>query len=255
MHFAEALRIRPTYQGAMSGIGAVLLARGELDKAIAYLEKALRFKPYYPGEDVYLAQAHTNLGVALAKKGRLDEAIKHHLEALRIMPDFPKGHMNLGVALNQKGETAKAVEHFTEAVRLKPDYISARIQLGYLLVGLGRIESAIDQYKKILQYRPNHMETLNALAWVLATTENAKFRDPIAAVEFAQKACKLGSYEHPEVLDTLAAAYAAAGNFPQAVKTAEKAVELANAADKKDLAEEIQKRLGLYKSNQPYRSK
>jgi tetratricopeptide (TPR) repeat protein len=254
-HFAEALRIRPTSQSALSGMGAVLLAQGELDKAIKYLRESLQLKPDFPQAYVYLAQAHTNLGVALAKKGRLDEAIKHHFEALRIMPDFPNAHRNLGVALDQKGETAKAVEHFAEAVRLKPDYLNARIQLGHSLVRLGRIESAIDQYQKILQYKPNHPEALNALAWVWATTENAKFQNPIAAVGFAQKACELSNYEHPGVLDTLAAAYAATGNFPEAIKTAEKAVKLAEDANEKNLAEEIGKRLELYKAGQPYHEK
>jgi len=255
VHFREALRIRPIFQGALSGMGAVLLAQGELDEAIKYLRDALQLKPDFPGAYVYLAQAHTNLGVALAKKGRLDEAIKHHFEALRIMPNFPDGHRNLGVALDQKGETAKAVEHFAEAVRLKPDYLSAHLQLGHSLVRLGRIESAVDHYQKILQYKPDHLEALNALAWVWATTENVEFQNPITAVEFAQKACELSNYEHPGVLDTLAAAYAAAGNFPEAVKTAEKAIELAEAANEKKLAEEIQKRLELYKAGQPYHEK
>jgi tetratricopeptide (TPR) repeat protein len=254
-HFAEALRIRPTFQGALSGMGAVLLAQGELDEAIKYLRDALQLKPNSPGEYVYLAQAHTNLGVALAKKGRLDEAIKHHFEALRIMPNLPVAHSNLGIVLDQKGETEKAVEHFAEAVRLKPDYLNARIQLGHSLVKLGRIESAVDQYQKILQYKPNHPEALNALAWVWATTENAKFQNPIAAVGFAQKACELSNYEHPGVLDTLAAAYAASGNFAEAVKTAEKALKLAEDANEKNLAEEIQKRLELYKAGQPYHEK
>jgi tetratricopeptide (TPR) repeat protein len=254
-HFAEALRIRPTSQSALSGMGAVLLSQGELDKAIKYLGDALRLKPDFPQAYVYLAQAHTNLGVALAKKGMLDEAIKQHFEALRIMPDSPNVHRNLGAALDQKGETAKAVEHFAEAVRLKPDYLSARIQLGYSLVRLGRIESAVDQYQKVLQYKPNHPEALNALAWIWATTENAKFQNHIAAVRFAQKACELSNYEHPGALDTLAAAYAATGNFPEAIKTAEKAVKLAEDANEKELAEDIGKRLELYKTSQPYHEK
>lgn len=254
-HFAEALRIKPTCQNALSGMGVVLLAQGELDEAIKYLRNALRLKPDSPRTYVYLAQVHTNLGVALARKGRLDEAIQHHFEALRIRPSFPNGHRNLGVALNQKGETAKAVEHFAEAVRLKPDYLSVRIQLGHSLVKLGRIESAVGHYQKILQYKPDHWVALNALAWVWATTEDAELQNPIAAVKFAQKACELSNYAHPGVLDTLAAAYAAAGNFPEAVKTAEKAIKLAEAADEKDLAKEIQERLGLYKTDQPYLEK
>jgi tetratricopeptide (TPR) repeat protein len=254
-HFAEALRIRPTFQSALSGMGAVLLAKGELDKAIKYLRDALQFKPDSPGADVYVAQAHANLGVALAKKGMLDEAIEHYLEALRIRPDLYNVYRNLGTVLSQKGETAKAAEYFAEAVRLKPDYIIARAQLGYSLVKLGKIESAIENYQKILQYQSDNPEALNALAWIWATNEKVEFQNPIRAVEFAQKACELSNYEHPGVLDTLAAAYAAAGNFPEAVKTAEKAIKSAEDANDKKLAEEIGKRLELYKAGQPYHEK
>jgi len=54
------------------------------------------------------------------------------------------------------------------------------------------------------------------------------------------------------MLDTLAIAYSAVGRFPQVIETAERAVELAEAAGKKDLVLEIQKRLELYKASQPY---
>jgi len=57
----------------------------------------------------------------------------------------------------------------------------------------------------------------------------------------------------PAVMDTLAAAYANAGKFDQAVKTAEKAVELAKAAENQNLADDIQSRLDLYQAQRPYR--
>lgn len=78
---------------------------------------------------------------------------------------------------------------------------------------------------------------------------------PEKAVELAYRACKLTGFGNAGMLDTLAAAYAATGNFPEAVKTAEKAVKSAEDAGRKDLANEINKRLALYKSGGPYREK
>jgi spermidine synthase len=124
------------------------------------------------------------------------------------------------------------------------------------LLKLGQIQSAIEQYYKILQLKPDDLEVLNNLAWLLATVEDTRFQNPNDAVKFAQRACELAEpANQPAFLDTLAAAYAAAGNFPEAVKAAERAVELAEAAGKKDLVLEIQKRLELYKAGQPYRQK
>ena len=53
-------------------------------------------------------------------------------------------------------------------------------------------------------------------------------------------------------LDTLAAAYAATGRFPEAITTVEKALELTLSSENNELAEEIEGRLGLYRANQPY---
>jgi spermidine synthase len=89
------------------------------------------------------------------------------------------------------------------------------------------------------------------LAWIQATHNQTKFRNPEEAVDNALRACELTKYKNPGVLDTLAAAYAAAGRFSDAVATAEKALEL-TPSSKKEVAARIQDRLRLYKIGQPY---
>lgn len=82
--------------------------------------------------------------------------------------------------------------------------------------------------------------------------KDSEFRDPQQAVQLAERACKLTSGENPTILDTLAAAYASANRFTEAVATAESAIELANSSGQKETAEQIRKRLQSYKNNQPY---
>jgi len=89
----------------------------------------------------------------------------------------------------------------------------------------------------------------------LATTEDAQIQNSADAVKFAERCCKLTNYQNPEILDTLAAAYAATERFEQAIETAEKAIRLAEAAGKSKLAEEIHGRLQLYQAGQSYRSR
>ena len=93
---------------------------------------------------------------------------------------------------------------------------------------------------------------MNSLAWLLATRKEAHFYNPGEAVELAQRACELTDYKQLELLDTLAAAYAAAGRFSDAVTAAQKTLELARLSEQKELAEEIRDRLGLYKTSQRY---
>ena len=93
---------------------------------------------------------------------------------------------------------------------------------------------------------------MNNLAWLVATHNNTDFYDPKRAIDLAERACELTKYQEPSLLDTLAAAYAAAGNFAQAVRTAEKAVELTVSLRNEEMAEQIKARLKLYKAKQPF---
>ena len=262
MHFDEALRIHPHDLEALSNKGKTFLDMGKTDEAIVIFTKAVGIseKPY---------EAYNDLCLSLEKEGKINEAVKQWQkavqlkfdydkarEALRTQPGLAEAHYNLGGVYVRQGKLELAVEQYAEALRLKPDYLTARVSLARTLLKLGQIQSAIEQYYKILQLKPDDLEVLNNLAWLLATAEDTRFQNPNDAVKFAQRACELAEPANQlAFLDTLAAAYAAAGNFPEAVKTAERAIKSAEAAGKKDLVLEIQKRLELYKAGQPYRQK
>jgi tetratricopeptide (TPR) repeat protein len=99
---------------------------------------------------------------------------------------------------------------------------------------------------------PNCADALNNLAWVKATNEDARFRNPDEALSLALRACSLTDYNQPDFLDTLAAAYAAVGKFQDAVETAQKAVNIAQAAGKEELTRKIKEHLDLYLTGRPY---
>lgn len=99
---------------------------------------------------------------------------------------------------------------------------------------------------------PADCAALDKLARMLATRESAQ-GDALRAVSLAQRVCQLTDHKSPAFLDTLAAAYAAAGRFPAAVATAQKAIELASAAGQTELASQIETRLTLYQAGRPYR--
>jgi tetratricopeptide (TPR) repeat protein len=88
---------------------------------------------------------------------------------------------------------------------------------------------------------------------MLATAPEADLRDGSKALELAQKALKATGDQDPNTLDTLAAAYAETGDFPMALETARKALQLAQQAGKSDLAESLKKEILLYESGKPLR--
>jgi spermidine synthase len=115
------------------------------------------------------------------------------------------------------------------------------------------IEKCIAEYREALRLIPDLKTSLNNLSWVLATNHDQKNRNGVEAVKLAELACKQTDYQNPFALDTLAAAYAAAGRYPDAVRTAEKALLLVpeNVRQSK-LAMEMRDRLLLYKSGKIY---
>jgi tetratricopeptide (TPR) repeat protein len=277
--YQKALQIKPDYAHAHNNLGHALLQQGRVDEAIVHLQKALQIKPAF-------AEAHNNLGVALGQKGRGDEAITHLQRATQINPAFAQAYNNLGVALGRKarveeaiacyqkaleikpdyaeaqnnlgsvffrqGRMDEAILHFQKALEIKPDFAEARNNLGSALFRQGRMDEAIWQYQKALEIKPDYAEARNKLAWLLATCPQASLRNGNKAVELARQANALTGGENPVILDTLAAAFAEAGRFSEAVETAQRALPLAEAQSNTNLAGQLQTRLKLYQAGMPF---
>ena len=240
----DTLAKNPACWLAHNNLGNTLLNKGQTDEAISHFQEAIRLEPEN-------ALAHNNLGGALGKKGQLDEAIRQYEEAIRLKPDDALVHNNLGTTLYRKGRTDEAIRHYQEAIRLEPENAEAHHNLGLVLVQKGQWTEAIAHYQKALAIQPGAVPAQNDLAWLLATCPQAARRNGVRAVELAQAADRLSGGKNPEYLDTLGAAYAEAGQFPQAVEVAKRTLALA-VAQKNPHWEEFRARLKLYQGGTPY---
>jgi len=117
---------------------------------------------------------------------------------------------------------------------------------------LARIRKVVAQSREALSLNPNLTGALNNLAWALAAGPNAELRNGAEAVGLAERACELTHYGEPLFLGTLAAAYAEAGRFPEAVTMAQKAEQLAASAGLTAVAAKNRQLLELYRSGKPY---
>jgi tetratricopeptide (TPR) repeat protein len=239
----KALELSPDDARANYNLGIALARTGKPGDAIARYQKALKADPDF-------AEVHANLGVALSQKGRLDEAIAHFEKALKLNPASAEVHINLGVALVWKRQTDAAIAHFEKALAINPASAEAHRNLGDAFYHLrGKTRDALSHWRAALRLAPNHPLVLNQAAWVLATSTEASIRNGAEAVELAERALRLSGGRDAATLDTLAAAYAEAGRFPEAAQTARRALSIAS----RPLADGLKARLALYETGRPFR--
>ena len=177
------------------------------------------------------------------------ETIEKNIE---LMPDKSLSYSYLGNLYYAEDMLDEAIANYSKSLQIEPGFASAHYNLARTLVEVDEIPAAITHLKEALRLRPNWVSPMNNLAWLLATYENPKFRDGSEALQLAEQACKSTNYEKLELLGTLAAAYAAAGRFSQAVAAAEDGLELAQSSGREELTEEIQNCLRLYEAGRPY---
>ena len=245
LHFKEILQIEPNTFDAHENIANIFSSQGKLAEAADHLDKAVKIDPRN-------AQLHCELGIVLGRQGKFEQAVAQFNEALQIKPHFAQAHSNLGYALLNQNKLDEAIAHLAHAVQLDPNSNKSHYYLAIALTEKGMLVEAVKHLECALHLEPNSVDTMNSLAWFLATHKEATFYNPKKAVELASNACELTSYSNAEMLDTLAAAYAAVGNFLDATTAAEKALKLAESSGNRQLADEIQKRLGFYKTGYPY---
>ena len=240
MHYMKVLETKPVFSETYCNLGSVYLKENMLNKAIEYYAKALELEPD-------LLEAHQYIADALLKQGNFEKAVRHYSQALRLRPELHQVQNNLNVA--------KSLREQTESLQNNPNQPGLHESLGIFFHQMDNFEKAIYHWNKALELRTDWPEVFNNLAWLKAVYEDKSFHNPDEASRLARRACELTEFNQPAFLDTLSVAYAAAGKFPEAIETAEKASELAIETGQKELAKCIQEHLALYRKGQPYRER
>ena len=148
-----------------------------------------------------------------------------------IEPKFGAAYSVRGAAYFKKKDYARAAADLDEGLELEPD--------GDLLASPGYIVEENFEYANACK------------AWLLATCPVEKYRDGKKAVEFAHKA--IANHQNPrrEFLEVLAAAHAEAGDFTEAVRWQERALQ--DSISAQEPGDAARRRLELYRNKQPYR--
>jgi spermidine synthase len=188
--------------------------------------------------------------------GPLPDATTYVEIALQRDPKSAKAFHLLGVIRGLQSRHSDAVEALQKAVDLAPEDATIHAELAVRLISVKRGGDATAHLREALRLEPQlsadrgNLLWANNLAWILATDPDPRLRNGAEAVEWATKICELDGYKSLALLDTLAAAFAEAGRFDEAVRVSKRMLEMT--ANRPQVAKNIAARLQLYQSSRPY---
>ncbi|HWW86700.1 MAG TPA: tetratricopeptide repeat protein, partial [Vicinamibacterales bacterium] len=240
----------------MGDLWVQVLTRDDHDLAV--LERG--FRPKVAAEDVIGYEVeigkhpadvglHDDAALLYLELGRADDAVKHFQASLQLKSESAAAHYNLGIALTAARRLRDAAAEYQRALQVDPNYVKAHNNLGSVYVAQGRFDDAVREYREVVRLEPDGASGVANLAWPLATAPSRTPSDVTEAVGLATRAAELTRRRDPGVLDVLAAAYAAAGQFEKAVDTTDAALRL---TPPEPLASGIRSRQALYRQHTTY---
>ncbi len=276
----RALRDNPECYPAHAGLGQYHAGRGDWNAALEHYRRAAAVMPE-------LVEAHVALGNAQIRMGEYVGAEEAFTHATTLRVDHPAALFGLAVVAERTGESQKAMDFYKRTLAADPTYCKARLPLAAEAVRRGAYDEAAAQCRQALADCPNEptaylglatcqrrqrrfgeavstlrqglgvapddVRLLNFLARILATAPEDEVRDGAEAVSLGERACELTEYRRHGTLDTLAAAYAEAGRFDEALDTIARAATLARAASETSVERMLFERAAQYNRRQPLR--
>jgi tetratricopeptide (TPR) repeat protein len=267
VNFREAIRLNPRSMSAYSSWGQALSSEGKPEDAVGIFQQALQRDPdsglIHYNLAVTLRQMERNAesarrgAVAAGKtddatadasesKRLADQALQHYASASRLGIDSAEFWAGYGELLNDQGKFSEAQSFLKRAISEEPTLASAHFQMALAETRLGNDAETLANYEKVLSLTPDDPQTLNNLALIYATATNSEIRSPKMAIQLATRACDATTSQNSRFMDTLARAYAADGNFFEAIAWEDKAIKRATQLSDHDLAGEFQTRYDLY---------
>jgi arylsulfatase A-like enzyme/Tfp pilus assembly protein PilF len=242
--YEASLRTIPPNRRRLFGLGEALRNQNKLEDAIPLYEEALVLSPDWD-------LPHHALATVYSQLQRYSEAEGHWRRCMELDPASTYYLTNLGTTLFAQRRPAEAIPLLQKALQNDPANEYAHRSLWQSLLGVGRRADAIGSLQAALQALPDAQRLRCPLAWLLVTTPGVASGDITNAIRWAKECCE-SEPSNARNFDALAAAYAAGGDFVRAAQTAREAIGLADKRGRVGLRRQIEARLRLYESGQPF---
>jgi len=226
-------------------LGIALEQEGRFVDALAEYREALRLNP---------AEYHLHYFIAnmLEELGKPADALGEIRQCLVQTPDELILHCAAGLALAAQGNLTDALAEIAVAERCDAHNAAPHLDLARIYFACGQDKLASEELQLAARTEPYDPKTLATVAHYLAANKDDSARDSQSALLLALKANELTRNRQAEAWDVLGMAFAATGDFSNAVVCAENALVFTPTTKLKD-ANRIQQRLELYKNHQPWR--
>ena len=218
--FTQSLKLQGNKAGVLNNRGQAYYLKGEHEAAIRDLDAAIQADPKH-------FVAMNNRALCYIALNDLNRAMTDLNAAITLHAEYPEALNNRGVVHSRKGDYKAAIKDLTLALKIYENYTDAYGNRSFAYRKAGQFVEAVADLKTAMQKDPLDYKPVNDHAWILATAAAAPVRNPDAAIREATRACEMTQYLNWNTLDTLAAAYAAKGDFKSAQQWITTAIEKA----------------------------
>jgi tetratricopeptide (TPR) repeat protein len=220
-----------------------LASVGQLDAAVAQYEQALARSPQ--GEQwAALAALHVRRDEAEAAIAAWERGFETNHD--------PRYLQRASKLLLERGEPARAFAEFERANSIETPSSMIEIRVANMARLMGQPEAQIRHLRAAIEFEPERQSFRIQLAWLLATCDVERLRNPEEAIGLAEVVVVETGRRDASALDVLAAALASAGRFDDAVRVGAEADDLALRDDETELAAVIRERLAVYRSGRAW---
>jgi len=218
---------------------------GMLDKAVLEFKKVIEIKPH--------ASFSNNLGNVYEKQKKYELAIEQYQSALKLDSVNIDALNNLGVVYFKIGDVDRAIASVKYSLELNPKSKDGYLNLGTFYKQLNQRSESMQYFKHGMELAPNDLRFAYQLSWLFSSAPEKELRNAKEALRLAKIIFNKADIDTPSKYDLVAAALAENGQFEKAIEMTNQAYKLAIKAGNHPQANDIYKRLNLYKNNKPYR--